>query len=78
MAEIIVEYQGAGFVHPYPGEYANCQVVFDSDTLTPLRVEPLGTPPPAPPKSAKKAPAPPPDTSTQPGEQASETENQGG
>src|SRR5260370_145031 len=43
MAEEIIEFNGAGFIPGVPGEYANCQVVFDSDTKEVLRVEPLGT-----------------------------------
>ncbi len=78
MAEEIIEFSGAGFIAGVPGEFANCQVVFDMDTKEVLRVEPLGTPPPAPPKPSKKAQAPQPDTTAQPVEQSAEQENQGG
>lgn len=43
MAEEIIEFNGAGFIPGVPGEFANCQVVFDEDTKEVLRVEPLGT-----------------------------------
>lgn len=41
MAEILIEYRGAGCIPPYPGEYGNCRVIFDADTLQALRIEPL-------------------------------------
>ena len=80
MAEEIIEFNGAGFIPGVPGEFANCQVVFDSDTKEVLRVEPLGTPPPAlePVESVQQASSAESPTSAQPEKQSAEQENQGG
>ena len=80
MAEEIIEFNGAGFIPGVPGMFANCQVVFDTDTKEVLRVEPLGTPPPDQPVLIEQ----PPSAVTSPVEpspgadQLEETTNQGG